>query len=264
MMLPMGLLRAETVEDTSQAFIARHFGAEGRAWLAQLPSTLARVARRWNLEVGPPLHGGLMSAVHLVTTADGTSAVLKIAGPWSPTQDEVAALRIWGGGAAPVLLSADIAAGALLLERIEPATSGVNATADDIAIVLRSLHVPPPSGLPRLDDLVRERLDTARREGRQGHKLEWALAKVAQLEQSPAPQVLLHGDFDERNLLWSRRGLVAIDPWPCSGDAAYDAAYWVHGNRRPGRRARLDAVVEATGLDRARVRDWAAVIGVHG
>lgn len=264
MMVPVAFRRAETVEETSRAFIARHFGAEGRAWLAQLPSRLADVAGRWELDIGPPLHGGLLAAVHLVTRADGTPAVLKIAGPWSPTRDEAATLRIWGGGPAPALLSADVEAGALLLERIEPATSGVCATADDVANVLRSLHVPPPAGLPSLRDLVHERLETARREGRCGHKLDWALAKVEELELNPAPRVLVHGDFDERNLLWSTRGLVAIDPWPCVGDAAYDAAYWVHGNRRPGRRARLEAILAVTGLDRRRVRDWAGVIGVHG
>jgi len=261
----MGFPRAESVEETSRAFIARHFGAEGRSWLAQLPSTLAEIARRWELELGPALQGGLMSSVQLVTTADGKTAVLKIAGPWSPTQDEAAALRSWGGGGpTPTLLRADIAAGALLLERIEPATSGVDATADEVAGVLQVLHVPPPAGLPNLPDLVQERLETARHAGRPGHKLEWALAKLTQLEESPQPQVLVHGDFDERNLLWSTRGLVAIDPWPCAGDPAYDAAYWVHGNRRPGRRARLEAIVAATGLPRDRVRDWAAVIGVHG
>lgn len=256
--------RAETVEETSRAFVARHFGSEGRAWLALLPELLADVTERWKLEVGPPLNGGLMSAVHLVTTADGTSAVLKIAGPWSPTQDEAAALRVWGGGPTPALLCADVAAGALLLERIEPATSGVNATAGDVAIVLRSLHVHPPSGLPSLRNLVRERLETARGAGRPQHKIEWAIDKAAELERSTRQEVLVHGDFDERNLLWSTRGLVAIDPWPCVGDPAYDAGYWVHGNRRPGRRARLEAIVAATGLERERVRDWAAVIGVHG
>jgi streptomycin 6-kinase len=74
----------------------------------------------------------------------------------------------------------------------------------------------------------------------------------------------VHGDFDERNLLvCERRGLCAVDPLPCTGDPAYDAAYWVHGNRLPGRRARLDALFEL-GFDQARVRDWAAVVGVHG
>jgi streptomycin 6-kinase len=77
--------------------------------------------------------------------------------------------------------------------------------------------------------------------------------------------VLVHGDLDERNLLTcERRALVAIDPLPCVGDPSYDAAYWVHANRRPGRRARLEALLGASGLPRERVRDWAGVIGVHG
>ena len=117
-----------------------------------------------------------------------------------------------------------------------------------------------------LGELARRRLGRAVEPGRASpeQKLDWALTKIAELERDPPADVLLHGDFDERNLLvCSRRGLCAIDPMPCSGDPAYDAAYWVHGNRRPGRRARLDALVEL-GFDRARVRDWAAVVGVHG
>lgn len=153
---------------------------------------------------------------------------------------------------------------ALLVELIDPGTNGADAKADDVAGVLRSLHVPAPSGLPSLRELVEERLETAGRAGRPQHKLRWALTKMVELEREPPQPMLVHGDFDERNLLWSRRGLVAIDPWPCVGDTAYDAGYWVHGNQRPGRRARLDAIVAATGLSRERVRDWAAVIGVHG
>jgi streptomycin 6-kinase len=96
-------------------------------------------------------------------------------------------------------------------------------------------------------------------------KLAWALAKLAELERDPPPAVLLHGDFDDRNLLvCKRRGLCATDPLPCVGDPAYDAGFWVHCRRRPGRRARLDDIVAATGLPRARVRDWAAIVGVHG
>ena len=78
-------------------------------------------------------------------------------------------------------------------------------------------------------------------------------------------RVIVHGDFDERNLLLcARRGLCAIDPLPSAGDGIYDAAYWVHANRRPGRRARFDAMTAAAGLDRERLKDWCAVIAVHG
>jgi streptomycin 6-kinase len=265
MMLPMGFRRAETVAESSRAFVARHFGADGRAWLDTLPSTLDAVAARWKLTLGPALPGGLLSAVHLATRADGTTAVLKLAGPWSPTRDEVVALRAWAGGPTPALLLADEAMGALLLERVEPGSSGAEAPAADVARLLALLHVEALPGLPTLGEVVRERLETAREEGRPEHKIRWAFGKLDELERDPPPPVLLHGDFDERNLLLcAKRGLCAIDPMPCVGDHAYDAGYWVHANLRRGRRARLDAIVAANGLPRERVRDWAAIVGVHG
>ena len=260
----MAFRRAETIAETSQGFVARHFGAEGQAWIAHLPAALEDIAGRWQLEVVRPLRGGLMSAVYLVTRADGSSAVLKIGGPWSPTKHEATALRIWRDARTPELFSVDMERNALLLELIEPGANGADATAGDVAGVLRSLHTPAPAGLPSLRELVEKRLETARRAGRPEQKLDWALAKTVELERDHQQPMLVHGDFDERNLLWSRRGLIAIDPWPCVGDPAYDAGYWVHGNRRPGRRARLEAIVAATGLPRERVRDWAAVVGVHG
>jgi streptomycin 6-kinase len=264
MMLPMARSVPETVAETSHAFIARHFGDEGRAWLASLPEALATMTRRWQLELGPPLPGGLLAAVHLVTRTDGSQAVLKVGGPWSRTRDEIAALRAWKGGPAPAVLLADEDAGAVLLERIEPGSRPSSASANEVAILLPELHIAPFDGIPTLAEVVGERLEKARREGRQTSKLAWAFAKLADLERDTPPAVLLHGDFDERNMLvCSRRGLVAIDPVPCAGDPAYDAGYWVHSNRLPGRRARLDALV-SLGFDRTRVRDWAAVVGVHG
>ena len=192
-------------------------------------------------------------------------AVLKI-GSWPRTHDEIAALRIWGGSGAPALLDADEELRALLLERIEPGDHPVDAPAEAVAAVLRLAARRAAAGVPPLAQTVRERLELALRDGRASEqKTSWACTKVTELERGPAATVLLHGDLDERNLLvCRRRGLCAIDPLPCAGDPAYDAGYWVHGNRRPGRRARLEAIVAATGLERARVRDWAAVVGVHG
>lgn len=171
-----------------------------------------------------------------------------------------------GGPGRPSLLAADADLHALLLERIDPGVHPVDASGEDVGGLLRDLHVPAHSQLPPLIEIVRNRIEYARREERASEqKASWAQAKADELELSAPLPVLLHGDFDERNLLvCSSRGLCAIDPLPCAGDPAYDAGHWVHGNRRPGRRERLDAIVAATGLERARVRDWAAVIGVHG
>ncbi len=262
MMVPVSTL--VNVEPGFRAFVARMFGEEGRAWIADLPTTHAELANRWQLELGPELPGGLLSRVREARRADGSAAILKIGAPWPRARDEIAALRAWGGNKATELLDADDALGALLLERIQPGTHPASASADEVGAILGALHIPPLADVETLGELARRRIARALDQGRaSSSKAEWALARVAYLERDPPQAVLLHGDFDERNLLvCARRGLCAIDPLPCTGDPAYDAAYWVHGNRRPGRRARLDAIA-AFGFDQARVRDWAAIIGVH-
>jgi len=74
--------------------------------------------------------------------------------------------------------------------------------------------------------------------------------------------VLLHGDLHPGNVLdgGAVRGLVAIDPRPCVGDAAVDAVDWVFwavddpGAWEP--RSRDLAVV--LGLDHERLWAWCA------
>jgi streptomycin 6-kinase len=239
-------------------------GAGGRVWLAALPALLEELAASWHLRLDRDLGGGTVSSVTEVTTAEGTPAVLKLTP--SGAGRELAALKAWGGHGAPELLRADVARGALLLERIVPGTYRLAADPEGVARVLHALHVEPPPGLPSLGDAVRRRLRRAAAEGRApGRKLGWALTKLAELEQDAPPPALLHGDFDDRNLrVCARSGLRAIDPLACAGDPAYDAGSWVHGDRRPGRRARLDGIAAATGLPHDRVRDWAAIVGVHG
>lgn len=256
----------DAIEPSFRAFVARTFGDEGRAWLASLPEVLDDLTARWELRRGAELRGGVLSFACEATTADGDKAVLKVGPPWPRVRHEVLALRAWDGSGAPRLLRVDEERHALLLERIEPGTHASPGGADDVARLLDRLHVTPPDGLPPLVETVRRRLARAADDGRaSGEKLTWAHATLDRLDREPPPATLLHGDFDDRNLLvCARRGLCAIDPLPCVGDPAYDAAYWVHANRAPGRRARLEALLAATGLPRERVRDWAGIVGVHG
>jgi len=260
----------EVVRPGFRAFVARHAGEEARSWLNGLPSLEARVADRWQLQLGGKLRGGVLACVRAVTTVDGEPAVLKLAGPWDRPADEIACLRLWGGGPSPRLLEADPELGALLLERIRPGTQAGACGALDVADVLQRLQIsPPPAGLPPLPDVARRRIERAREQGRANeHRVSWALQALDKLGREPRAEVLVHGDFDERNLLrCERRGLCAIDPLPAAGDPAYDAAYWVHANGRPGRRARFDAMVAALGLSRddgSRLRDWCGIVAVHG
>jgi len=257
---------AETVQPTFRSSVTRLAGDDARAWLAELPALEAELAGRWRLELGPELPGGLLASVRAVRRSDGTAAVLKLAGPWDRTVDEIACLRRWAGGPAPELLDADGSRGAILLERIEPGAAAIDAGAEHVATLLRQIQLPGNARLRPLVDVVRRRLDRAEADGRaSGPRLVWARAAVERLADWSAQAVIVHGDFDERNLLTcARRGLCAIDPLPCAGDGTYDAAYWVHANRRSGRRARFDAISAALELDRGRLRDWCAVIAVHG
>ena len=254
------------VVETFRSFVARHLGAEGRAWLDGLPALVAEVAADWRLELGQELTGGLLAYVVEARTAEGEQAVLKVAGAWDRPAEEIACLRAWAGGPAPALLRADGQRGALLVERIRPGTPGAQVEVEQAAALLGALAVPPPAGLRPLAQVAASRVRRAVEQRRaRPDAAARALALVAELEADAPEAALVHGDLDDRNLLrCGRRGLVAIDPLPAAGDPAYDAANWAHGGRRPGRRERIDAIAAATGLDRARVRAWASVVDVHG
>ena len=256
----------EEVHASFRSFVARHLGSQGRTWLAGLGPTLESLRDAWTLTLGPELPGGVLACVHAVTTGDGLPAVLKVAGPWDRPGDEIACLRRWDGNAAPVLIRADPERGAMLLERIEPGSPAVSASATEVAAVLRHLQTAPLAAFRPLGAVARGRVRRALAQERTTpYKAEWGLARIDELErEAPAP-VLLHGDFDERNLLvCNRRGLAAIDPLPCAGDPAYDAGHWAHANGRPGRRARTTEIAEALGLPLERVRGWCAVAAIHG
>jgi streptomycin 6-kinase len=80
------------------------------------------------------------------------------------------------------------------------------------------------------------------------------------LARDTSPIVLLHGDLTPSNILdgGAERGLVAIDPAPCLGDAAFDAVdliLWQADDLGTieERSARLSA---ATGADAERLLGW--------
>ena len=76
--------------------------------------------------------------------------------------------------------------------------------------------------------------------------------------------VLLHGDLHPGNVLEGgpERGLVAIDPRPCAGDPAYDAADWVIFRTAPdGWPDRAAVLAAAVGSTPERVMAWVAAFG---
>jgi len=218
-------------------------------------------SRPWaELTLGEALGEGLVACLR----PDGTEAVLRLPPSVARARQEIAALRAWDGRFAPELLEVCDEGVGFLLERIRPGEPAVDAVGAEVADVLDGLHVAPPDGLPSLAVVVRARLGQA-----QGsvtpQRHAWAGAALERLAAGAPPPVLLHGAFDPAALLrCARRGLCAVGASPCVGDPAYDAACWIQAGGRPGRRARFDALADAAGLDRRRLRDWCGVVAVHG
>ncbi len=265
----MGEVAHEVVHPGFRAFVARIGGEDGRAWIATVPDRLAAAASLWGLELGPELPGGLLACVVEATLGDSREAILKLPSPWARGPDEVNALRAWEGRGAPELLADDAELGAILIERIRPGDHAKDLEATTVATLLRAIGIAPTEGAPELGAMVSRRIANAEADGRSSPKrLAWARGALARLDEKPPSAVLVHGDFDERNILrCERRGVCAIDPLVAAGDPLYDAAYWIHGTGRPGRRARFNALSDAIDLDRderARLRDWCGVIAVHG
>jgi streptomycin 6-kinase len=258
-------------------FVARHFGARGRAWLERVPELVDGIAAGWGLEIEHALGGGLLSCVLAAHTRDGEPVVLKIAGPWGAAGHEAAALVHWDAGPAPRLLGFDGDRSALLLERIWPGGTVPDESCDRVAQLITALHAVPPTStqiasLPSLAEVIEERLAIAGAEAAARSAAESAaLAPRLQRAQISArellsgyagPSVLLHGDLEQRNVLrCQRRVLAAIDPMPCIGDPAYDAAYWAaEGRETVGVAQRCQSLAVHMRLDPVRVRRWASII----
>jgi streptomycin 6-kinase len=270
--------------DGRERLITR-FGAGVNSWCAALPQLVERCCLRWHLELDQALPGNT-ARVFTGRQHGDNGVVLKLTPDRTIANEEAQALRAWAGTPHVVdLLDADLAAGALLLAKIEPGTK-VSDEPDlppvsEVAELLTGLRgtisydggqLPTLAGglesmfariggllsNPRVSPVVAPHLLA------QGHRIARELA-------GSGPAGLLHGDLHLSNILRAgpARGLVAIDPRPCSGDLTFDAIDWALD-----RATSADEVYErieqlgklVPDLDRDRLRRWcqatAAVIAV--
>ena len=129
-------------------------GAAGRAWLDELPDTVAGIVRRWGLtDVGRAMAGGTASFVAPVIDATGAPRVLKVA--MCVNDEDVERFRsslvvhgLDGGRGCVRLVDHDEATHALLLDRLGPNLHElgfpVAAVLDTVAATLRRLWRPLP------------------------------------------------------------------------------------------------------------------------
>lgn len=228
-------------EGTRERLVTR-FGAGVEAWCAALPEMVEFYCRRWHLELDKALSGNT-SRVFIGRQHGDRGVVLKLTPERAIANEEAMALRAWAATPHAVdLLEADLEAGALLLEHIEPGTK-----------VSDEPQVPPVGEVAALLAGLRE---TGEYDSGQlptmAQGLESMFARIGGLLSNPqvsavvAPQVLddghdrarelassspaglVHGDLHLSNILRAGpgRGLVAIDPRPSVGDPAFDAVDW--------------------------------------
>ena len=264
-----------SVDEGARQRLTARFGDEVGPWFEELPGVLSALARRWRLQVGPPIPRGSVSVVLRCRTADGRGAVLKASPDRARLAFEAAALEGWQGGNTPAVLGLDERLGALLLEAIEPGTPlVVSSTYPDlgrVAELLGSLHasgVPDPS-YPTVARRAADLFDSSATLYRRHPGLAAVVAPAlyergrrlaARLAQDASPVVLLHGDLTPSNVLdgGPERGLVAIDPAPCLGDPAFDAVdllLW-QADDLATIQARAGRLAAATGTDPGRLLGW--------
>ena len=273
-------LSSPALQATRRRLLAR-FGVQVEPWWERLPGVIAELAARWDLVVGEAVGRGNTSLVVRCRRVDGRPAVLKLTPDADLGAAEAAALRCWeASGRVPALWGDDAALGVLLLEAIPDETPLAERRPavglDEVASLIGDLHrVSAPGvadGWERLADRVEfifgHWVERHGRRGelvtravpvdrlRRGHRLARELAADA------VEQVLLHGDLHPGNVLDGGvvRGLVAIDPRPCIGDAAVDAVDWVFWGADDPRawEPRCRDLAAALRLDHGRLWAWCA------
>ena len=259
---------------TRQRLTAR-FGHEVEIWFDALPGVLTALADRWQFKLGSPIPRGSVSAVFRCRMADGRRAVLKASPDRARLAFEGAALEAWHTVHTPAVIALDEQLGALLIEAIEPGTplvvSSIYPAAESVAELLTSLHesgVSNPS-YPTVEQRVAYLFDSSAKLYERHPELtalippdlyERGRRLATRLAQQGSPIVLLHGDLTPSNILdgGAERGLVAIDPAPCLGDAAFDAVdllLW-QADDLETIAARIERLAVATNMDAGRLVGW--------
>ncbi|MER8090698.1 aminoglycoside phosphotransferase family protein [Streptomyces sp. NPDC087532] len=251
------------------------FGADVLGWCDELPALVHELAARWNLDLVAASGGGTSRVFRCVQRDTGASVWLKLTPEPLIAREEAEALRAWADTPSVVtLLAVDLAAGALLLENVEPGVPVRQLVWNlpEVAVLLRDLRASP--AVPgehsvlrplsrRIDflfDLTERRLAAARVKGLVARAV-LGQARVAALELAGrGPVGVVHGDLHPANVLSGPGArMVAIDPRPAWGDPDFDAVDWVFEG--VAGRAMLEERVEelaalVPGLSPHRVLGW--------
>lgn len=250
---------------------SRNRGDAHADWMRRLPDQVAELERRWSLRVLEPFTSSC-NYVARARRADAGEVVVKLRAPGIEFVRELEALRLYGGLRAVMLLEADPANGAMMLESVRPgrvlADTGSDEEATTIAAsVMRTLWRPAPGNHPFAAMSEFEggvewlRVCSANKASPIPRTLaSRAEGLLREFVASQAEPVLLHGDLHHYNILSAERvPWLAVDPKGVVGEPAYDVGPFLYnrlfetGNPVSVLRRRVDQMSEELGFERDRI-----------
>jgi streptomycin 6-kinase len=219
------------------------FREEGRRWLNRLPEIIGEIERKWSLRVEQPFPNLSYHYVAPCVFREGGEAIIKIGFPGEKTTtfNEIRVLKFLDGRGVCRLQQFDETRSALLLEKLAPGenlktifqNSHLKAVETAIEVMRKFWQAPPGNhDFPLLENWFAG-FQKAEKAGFAPVYIEKARRFLAELNSSPAPKTLLHGDFHHENILSaSRENFLAIDPKGIVGDIGYDLSVFLinHAN----------------------------------
>jgi len=248
------------------------------AWVRGLPGLLAELCAEWSLQVGRVFDDATEALVVEATGPDGTAAVLKLQVPGraDAVRHEITALQLADGDGCARLLRAELARGALLVERLGPSLHRLGLPTDErheilCATARRVWRQAPGCGLPTGAEKARWLADWVERAWEEVGRpcseqaVEHALACAARrgAAHDDERSVLVHGDVHEWNALATAGGFKLVDPDGLLAEPEYDLGIIMREDPLdlmigdPRDRARW--LARRTGLSPAAIWEWGVV-----
>lgn len=227
----MSILDLSNLPPAYTASIGRVLGAaEAQTWLNTAVELAAELCVLWGLSALQVLEGGAKSLCVLCATPDGARVVLKLPSSAALGHTEIDTLTLWATNPdTPRPLNIHPASGSFTMAYFEAADR--QPAAGEALALGRALHVTVPEAciLPELRANVGARVDRALSFADAGTRawnadLRTAAGNLALLLRTQPLPVVLHGDFQRKNLVVTATGLAAIDPSACIGDPLFDDA----------------------------------------
>ena len=245
------------------------------AWIDELPQLVRSLEEEWAITVGRVYPDSTEALVTEAGCEDGTEAVLKLIVPrdGDAALHETTVLRLAAGEGCPRLLQADVARGALLLERLRRRLYDLRLPIDRrheilVSTASRIWRLAPDAALPTgaakaqwLGTSIAamwEELDHPCTE----RAVEYALSCAVRRGEAHRDEtaVLVHGDVHQWNALESAQGFKLVDPDGLLAEREYDLGIIMREDPLDGDlRARARWLARRTELDATAIWEWGVV-----